>query len=75
MLKDLKKAVKQLKKCGGKPARLYMSESEAERILNEAHAMGLNTKSEDGYDYIFGARVITHPAVNDNTCYIGDYKE
>lgn len=70
--KDIKKAMKTLKQCGTEPAKFYTSESHAIKIIVQANEMGIKTKGQDGNDYILGMKVITHPDLDDHTCYISE---
>ncbi len=72
-IKDIKKAVRQLKKYGGCARNLYMSESRAKQIILISNEHGIKTKGEDGNDYILGMKIVTRTDLNDKTCYISDY--
>ena len=69
-IKDIEKAMKQMRKIKMKPAKFYCSKSTAEAILNKAKELGVETKGKDGEDYLLGMKVVTHNDLDDKCCYI-----
>lgn len=68
--KDLRKAMKLLEDCGSNPSRLLMSQSMKDKIVRMLNEHGINTKGNDGKDYVLGMEVIVHNELSENVAYI-----
>ena len=68
--KDIRKAMKQIERYYGTPARFYCSESMGKKLMAKAKELGVKAETINGNDYLMGMKLITHPDLDDMTCYI-----
>ena len=68
--KDIRKAMKQIERYHGTPARFYCSESMGKKLMAKAKELGVEAETINGDDYLMGMKLITHPDLDDRTCYI-----
>lgn len=69
---DIRRAIKNLKRCGASPANFYCSQNTADAIIRKAEELAPEILGHvNGATYILGLRIITRLDVDDRTCYIG----
>ena len=69
-VKDLRKAVRMLKKNGGKAERLLMSPRMRDKIIPMLNESGIDTKGLDGRHYVFGMEIVTDDRIMGDVAYI-----
>lgn len=57
-IKDIQKAVETLKNNKATPKMMLMNPVMKEKVIQMLNEQGIETKGEDGNDYVFGMKVI-----------------
>ena len=68
--KDIKKAMRLMEKCKKKPAKMFMSPIMASKVIKELNDKGIETKANNGKDYVFGLEVVLNGEIVEDVAYI-----
>ena len=68
--KDIKKAMRLMEKCKKKPAKMFMNPVMASKVIKELNDKGIETKANNGKDYVFGLEVVLNSEIVEDVAYI-----